>query len=104
MTVKGGAKIPLFLDCIWKKAWPLDDEGPPPQEDGGGDRMRKFCINRHNGAINGVFLDGAAKKIALKQLWTLKWHRRFDNRNNSYAKPSSASWPGWMASFANEYN
>ncbi len=100
ITVKGGANIPLFLDCTWKKSWPKDDEGPSQYDDSTGDWMRKFCINRHNGSINGVFLDGAARRIGLKQLWKFKWSRTFDNVNGEWAQPN-APWPHWMRNFKN---
>jgi len=35
-------------------------------------------MNRHNGYVNSLFLDWSARKIGLKELWTLKWHRTFD--------------------------
>ena len=103
VTVRGGANIPLFLDCIWKKGWPWDDDTPPPEADAGGGRIRKFCIDRHGGAINSVFFDGAARRISLKKLWQLKWHRSFDNRKNPYAK-ADADWPQWMSSFKVDYD
>jgi prepilin-type processing-associated H-X9-DG protein len=40
--------------------------------------MDRYVINRHSGAINGLFLDWSVRKIGLKELWTLKWHRTFD--------------------------
>jgi len=36
------------------------------------------CINRHDAAINGVFLDFSIREIGLKELWKLRWHRSFD--------------------------
>ena len=39
--------------------------------------MGRFCIDRHNGAINLGFVDTHVDRVPLKELWTLKWHRRF---------------------------
>jgi prepilin-type processing-associated H-X9-DG protein len=63
--------------------------------------MRRFCINRHDGFINMAFLDGAARKVGLKELWTLKWHRGFKTRERwtkaGGTRPSD--WPEWMRHF-----
>jgi len=40
--------------------------------------MKRVCIDRHNGYVNGVFLDFSARRIGLKELWVLKWHRSFN--------------------------
>jgi prepilin-type N-terminal cleavage/methylation domain-containing protein len=100
-NVKGAANIPLFLDCWFFGGWPDDDDAPPPcdgRQDpcrgtgGDDDAMNRFCINRHQGAINGIFLDYSIRKIGLKQLWKLKWSKRFNTN-----APAPA-WPAWMRS------
>ncbi len=63
--------------------------------------MKRFCMNRHDGYINGIFLDFSVRKVGLKQLWTFKWHRSF-NINGTWTiaggvQPSD--WPEWMRSF-----
>jgi prepilin-type processing-associated H-X9-DG protein len=40
--------------------------------------MVRYCINRHNGFVNSLFCDWSVRKVGLKELWTLKWHRNFD--------------------------
>ena len=40
--------------------------------------MVRFCPNRHNGFVNSLFCDWSVRKLGLKELWTLKWHREFD--------------------------
>ncbi|GAG09889.1 unnamed protein product, partial [marine sediment metagenome] len=58
-----------------------------------------FCLNRHNGFTNAVFLDFTIKKVGLKQLWLLKWHRQYDTR---YAITNPVDWDygtGWMEKF-----
>lgn len=63
--------------------------------------MRRFSVNRHNGTINGVFLDFSVRKIGLKELWTLKWHRQFDTAGY-WTKADGVrpdEWPLWMRNF-----
>ncbi len=63
--------------------------------------MAPFCINRHNGHVNGLFLDWSARKIGLKELWTLKWNLQFDTAN-AWTKAGVVrpeDWPEWMRRF-----
>ena len=63
--------------------------------------MKRFCLNRHNGYINGVFLDFSIRKIDLKELWTFKWHRNFDI-SGIWAKAVAVhgdDWTEWMRKF-----
>jgi len=81
--VRGTAFIPLFLDCKWYDGWPDNEEQPPEYQDqpSGSDPpngMLRFCVNRHNRYINCVFLDYSVRRIGLKELWRVKWHRTFD--------------------------
>jgi len=108
-NVIGASQIPLFLDCSWYGGGPLHYDNPP-EYDGQtasgtghwrGDNMRRFCLNRHNGTINGVFLDIAVKKIDLKQLWTLKWNCNFYT-SGPWTKAGGVQptdWPQWMRPF-----
>ena len=59
----------------------------------GSRQMRMFCINRHDGFVNGAFLDFSVRKIGLKELWKLKWHR------NSDISDPTPTWPDWMKKF-----
>ena len=58
--------------------------------------MNRFCINRHQQAINGVYLDYHVDKIWLKALWHQKWSKRF---NVNAPAPDWATEAPWMASF-----
>ena len=80
-NVKRAGNIPLFLDCWWMGGFPLDEDEPMSYEEQGdywGPEMNRYCINRHNGFINVCFVDWSVRKVALKELWVLKWHRLFD--------------------------
>ncbi len=98
--VKGGANIPLFLDCVWLGGLPEDCD-QPPEYDGECQfglvepGMKAFCIDRHKGEINGAFVDFSVRDVGLKQLWRLKWHKKFDTD----AGPTRDEWPDWMKGF-----
>jgi len=103
--VKGSAYVPLFADCRWVDGWPRDtDEPPNPQYEIIGyftQPMKQFCDDRHKGHVNMLFMDSSVKKVGLKELWTLKWHRWF-NTAGPWTKAGGVKyddWPGWMRSF-----
>lgn len=95
--VKGMSNIPLLLDSVFFGGWPQDTDGPP-RENGYWDtnaitpEMPRFCIDRHSGGVNSVFLDFSVRKVGLKQLWSLKWHR-------SYHSGITPTWPAWMQQY-----
>ena len=106
---KGLSNVPVMGDGAWRadgQPYPTDD---PPSYDGeprtgvgtAGDEIRIFCINRHDGFINVLFMDWTTRKVGLKELWTLKWHRNFNTlgpwTRAGYVQPSD--WPEWMRSF-----
>jgi len=72
--------IPLFLGAQWVDGWPQHDDPPAFQGESWDslNQMKRFCLNRHNGFVNCAFLDFSARKVGLKELWRLKWHRIFD--------------------------
>jgi len=94
--VKEAPYVPMILDCgIWD-SWPRRTDEPPPYEYHAvvhgvlNDEIRRFCMNRHTGAVNGAFLDFSARKVPLKELWDLWWHRNYDM---TIPPPD---WPDWM--------
>ena len=106
INVKGTGNIPLFTDALWVDGWPEEYDQPAPAEIWwldtiGVDEMRRFCSNRHNGFLNGVFCDFTVRPIGIKELWTLKWHRRFETNGEwtiaGGVKPTD--WPEWMRPF-----
>ena len=108
--VKGGAYIPLFLDCAWLGGSPLHEDTSPEYDGqtlGGGpggsmDEMRRFCMNRHNEGINGLFLNSSVRKIGLKELWELKWHRDWNPSNDTPPREwnNPAHWMYGMKDYA----
>ena len=80
-----------------------DDDAPPPDDDVWvpDSDMSDLCIDRHQGFINGLFCDGSVRKVGLKELWTLKWHREYDT-TGPWTKAGGVQpedWPQWMRRF-----
>jgi hypothetical protein len=105
-NVQGANNIPVFLDAMWVNAWPKSTDQPPEWENWQEDEVRDneircFCINRHTGFVNGLFMDWSVRKVGLKELWTLNWHRGCDTNGPwtraGHVQPSD--WPPWMRNF-----
>ena len=99
---KPANNIPLFLDCYWYDVWSHAVDRPPDTPSdvvgAGTNEMRRVCLNRHSGAVNSAFLDWSVRKVGLKELWTLKWHKNFDTRG-PWTKAGGVqpdNWPEWM--------
>jgi len=95
-NVAGMDKIPLLADSWWSQGWCEAFDWIPtyPGEWEGrfGDDVAQFCIVRHDGGINGIFLDGSAKRIELQCLWRLKWNRLSDMEE----APTPEEFPDWL--------
>ncbi len=108
-AVSGAGNIPLILDDQWIDGWPQDHHPPPVIEDQDYRHQQnsafvRFILNRHNGHINGAFVDYSVRKLGLKELYTLKWHREFktDNRYTIAGGADRSLWLNaapWMANF-----
>ncbi|UCD51760.1 MAG: hypothetical protein JSW27_03835, partial [Phycisphaerales bacterium] len=107
-NVGGQYQIPVFGDSTWHDAWPQDYDEPIPLPWGfaGGnqgttDEMNHFCIDRHNGWTNMLFMDWSVRHVGLKELWTLKWHRAFDTKNlwTKAGGCSPSDWPQWLRKY-----
>ena len=95
------AGVPLLLDGTYYNGSPTEDAHPPWQDGGEEGAMGGFCINRHSEYINALFLDWSVRKIGLKELWTLKWHKDFDTRGRwtRAGGVQAEDWPKWMRNF-----
>jgi prepilin-type processing-associated H-X9-DG protein len=104
--VKGAERVPVFFDCACPYFAAVGDNlGAPPACEDSADFSRcqvyHVCINRHDGGINMVFLDGSVRKVGLKELWTLKWFPQYDTANR-WTKAGGVrpeDWPQWMRGF-----
>ncbi|HUW19016.1 MAG TPA: type II secretion system protein [Sedimentisphaerales bacterium] len=93
VSVKPAATIPMVADCgIWD-GWPLKVDKPPPYPDMMTEHgvlnseMRRFCLNRHMEHVNGAFADFSCRRMGLKELWRLRWHRGYKVND-----PQPAEW------------
>jgi prepilin-type N-terminal cleavage/methylation domain-containing protein/prepilin-type processing-associated H-X9-DG protein len=107
VDMRGGANIPADLDCTFPLNEVFDSRTPPPPYEDypifslGAGSTNYSVINRHDGGVNCLFMDWSARKVGLKELWTLKWHSTWDTAGpwtkRGGAKPED--WPQWMRRF-----
>ena len=100
--------IPVFGDATWYDAWPRDTDTPAEHMDafgignqGTSGEMNHFCIDRHAGFVNLLFMDWSARSVGLKELWTLKWHRSYVT-NGPYTRAGGTrpeDWPVWLRNY-----
>ncbi len=88
------AQIPMFLECWRWGGGPISrsDPAPPDEDTRHNTGFGRYCLNRHAYTINVCFMDASVSKVRLKNLWDLKWHRKY-----SMAE-TLPTWPEWMAS------
>ena len=103
LDVANASDVPMFLDALRFDLWPRPSNGPAVNEVAAwsSNNMARCCINRHDGAVNCLFVDGSVRKVGLKELWTLKWHKSF-NTAGPWTKAGGVQpqdWPGWMREF-----
>ena len=86
--------VPMFLEGWRWGGGPQYRSEPAPldEEKRYNTGFGRYCLDRHAGSINVCFMDGSARKVGLKQLWDLKWHRTYD------LGESLPDWPEWMQS------
>ena len=107
INVKGQSDIPLLLGATRYNGL-ADSVDDPPEYDGqwydegsSAGRMKRYCLDRHDGFVNGLFMDWSIRKIGLKELWTFKWHRLY-NTAGPWTKAGGVlptNWPQWMRRF-----
>ena len=115
--VQNADRIPVLADTMYMGGGPISgdpaemtpylnhERSNPPFYDGEWQsakaEMKHFCINRHNGGVNHLFMDWSVRKVGLKELWKLKWHREF-NTNGPWTQAGGIQmrdWPEWMREF-----
>ena len=74
-------------DGIHVRAWPHHTDIPPSFNGditidlgwpGGAFGMKRYCLDRHDMAINLLFMDSSTRNVRLRDLWSLKWNEGFD--------------------------
>ena len=99
----GANNVPLFTEALRFDLWPKPDQRPANNELAAwsGNNMARCCINRHQGFVDTLFLDFSTRKVGLKELYTLKWHRSF-NITDKYTLAGgvqASDWPEWIRPF-----
>ena len=106
--MNGVAKAPIMLDCALWAGDPMPTDSPPPSEAEaatnpiiGSNSIQPFCIPRHSGFVNSLFMDWSIRKVGIKQLWTLEWYPGFDTHGpwTRAGNTGSIDWPAWMQRF-----
>ncbi|MEN6426458.1 MAG: type II secretion system protein [Phycisphaerales bacterium] len=95
--------VPVMMDGLRFDTWPLESQAPAAAEDAAwtSNNMGRVCINRHRGFTCVSFADWSVRKVGLKELYTLKWHKNF-NTKNQWTKAGGVStdlWPDWIRAF-----
>ena len=104
VPAQGAANVPLLLDSVLWWSCRLTETQPPAYEDVWADTSLPCCMNRHEGFVCGIFMDWSVRKVGLKELWSLKWHRQYDTHGpwTKAAGVQPSYWPAWMRRF-NDY-
>jgi prepilin-type N-terminal cleavage/methylation domain-containing protein/prepilin-type processing-associated H-X9-DG protein len=105
---KGATDAPVMLDASLWAAYPSPTDSPPQVQDQGAtsatigsNSMGYFCIPRHGGFINSLFMDWSVRKVGLKEIWTLKWYPGFVT-NGPYTRAGGfddSKWPAWLRKY-----
>ena len=79
------SNVPVFGDCTWNGgAWPKSTDGlstnlDTPSAPGW---MHRWQLDRHNTEqITISLMDGSARLIGVRELWSMEWHRGFETRD-----------------------
>lgn len=106
-SVKGSNNIPILLACYHGGGCPEPTDRPPEYSgeawaSGHSNEMKRFCLDRHDGHVNSLFMDWSIRNVGLKELWTLKWHRNFDTASfwTRAGGVMQADWPKWMRHYS----
>ncbi len=98
--------VPVMMDALRFDLWPQPNNGAAANEyefwlNGTQYNMARCCINRHRGTTSCSFLDWSVRKIGLKELWVLKWHKTF-NVAGPWTRAGNVDdslWPDWIRPF-----
>jgi prepilin-type processing-associated H-X9-DG protein len=84
------SRSPVFGDCNFLGGWPTDRDRPPrdylvgsPQGQECGSYMGRYCLDRHDFAINVGFADAHVERVGLEWLWDLQWSRVFERQGEN---------------------
>jgi len=100
---KGSGNTPWFIEGLRFDLWPLHSDAPAENEFAAwsSNNTARCAINRHQGFLNAAFMDWSVRKIGIKEVWTLKWHKDY-NTSGIWTKAGgvqATDWPEWMRRF-----
>jgi len=99
-NVPAPSTVPLFIDALRYNLWPQPTTAPAQNEFAAwsDEDMARCCINRHMGYVGCAFADASGRKVALKELWTLKWSKSFNTRGpwTRAGGVGAEDWPAWI--------
>jgi len=102
----GCSNAPWWVEALRFDLWPLETSPPATNEfeAWSGNNMGRCCINRHQGFLTMAFMEWSARKVGVKELYTLKWHKKFNSRGpwTRAGGVQDADWPDWIQPF-NDY-
>jgi len=105
-NVQGAPEIPMFAEALRFDLWPQPFNRPFESEEAvwnteNSNHMARACMNRHIGHVNISMCDFSARKVGLKELYTLKWHRSFNIRGpwTIAGGVQASDWPDWIRPF-----
>jgi prepilin-type processing-associated H-X9-DG protein len=104
--VKQAGEIPLMTEALRFDVWPQPTQRPfdietDPWNKDGGNHMARVCMNRHLGHVNVAMCDFSVRRVGVKELYTLKWHRTF-NTSGPWTIAGGVvdtQWPEWIRPF-----
>ncbi len=95
--------IPVMCDAMRFDQWPKENEAPAtdPYAAWSSNNMGRICINRHRGFTSCSFLDWSVRRVGLKELYTLQWHRKFNTKGRFTVAGGvvDTDWPDWIRPF-----
>jgi len=92
-SYKGFSQAPIISDGTWPSGWMKETDAVPgnlydPANNNGATALspnwNRIVIARHGMAINVAFMDGHATTVELPDLWKLKWHYGWDDKQYDY--------------------
>lgn len=96
----GSSNTPWWTESLRFDLWPLETSAPAANEfeAWSSNNMGRCCINRHQGTVCTGFMDWSARKVGLKELYTLKWHKKWNTRGpwTIAGGVSDTDWPDWI--------
>jgi prepilin-type N-terminal cleavage/methylation domain-containing protein len=99
--LKSVANVPVIGDSMWAMSTLAPGTEPPPYDGFVGGTSNHWCMDRHAGGVNVLFATGSARKVGLKELWTLRWIRNYDIAGpwTKAGGVQPSDWPEWMRQF-----